>query len=333
MPARARALIFSAPGKLRIEDVDVADVSEGEVLVLTRWSGISAGSELLAYRGQVDAAVQLDERLDALSGTFGYPFRYGYACVGRVEASRASGLCPGDLVFAFHPHQDRILVDARDVVPLDGAAGRESVLFASLETALQLSLDSGGVQAERVVVLGLGAVGLLTAMLLHRGGALVLAADPQVFRRELAGSLGVRSVAPADVVAEVADWTSGEGVALVVEASGHPSALRQALDLLAHEGTALVASWYGVQPVSLPLGGAFHRRRLHIRSSQVSSIPAELSGRWSLQRRRQRTVALLAELPMAALLTDEYPFEQAPVAYADLAAGRRPMMCTTLRYD
>ena len=92
---------------------------------------------------------------------------------------------------------------------------------------------------------------------------------------------------------------SSQGVPLLLELSGSPTALAGALDLLSHEGTALVGSWYGRQPVELPLGGAFHRRRLTIRSSQVSTIPAALAGRWDVARRRRVAVGLLGELPHA----------------------------------
>ena len=66
-------------------------------------------------------------------------------------------------------------------------------------------------------------------------------------------------------------------MALVIEVSGNPAALPDALRLLAHEGTALVASWYGTRDAVLPLGDRFHRRRLTIRSTQVSTIPARLA--------------------------------------------------------
>ncbi len=82
----------------------------------------------------------------------------------------------------------------------------------------------------------------------------------------------------------------------------------------------LVASWYGSSPVTLPLGGRFHRRRLTIRSTQVSTIPAALSGRWTHDRRLAHAVDLAATLPLAALATDTVPFEQAGEGYARVDA-------------
>jgi D-arabinose 1-dehydrogenase-like Zn-dependent alcohol dehydrogenase len=136
---------------------------------------------------------------------------------------------------------------------------------------------------------------MLTALLLGRAGATVVAADPSPERRALAASLGISAVAPEELPSRL----PAEGVPLLLELSGSPTALAGALDLLAHEGTALVGSWYGRQPVELPLGGAFHRRRLTIRSSQVSTVPAALGARWDVGRRRQVAVELLGELPLS----------------------------------
>jgi threonine dehydrogenase-like Zn-dependent dehydrogenase len=239
----------------------------------------------------------------------------------------------GRAVFAFHPHQDRFVVPAGDAIVL--AAGQDprlATLLPLVETALQLSLDAGPVWQEPVVVLGLGAVGLLSALLLARAGGRVLAADPLEWRRSLAAEVGVVAVPPAELVERVASISSGAGVPLVLEASGNPAALAGALDLLAHEGTALVASWYGTKPVTLPLGGAFHRRRLTIRSSQVSTIPAAASGRWSIERRRRAARDLLGELPLEALATDEWPLSEAKEAYRALADRRDGLLHAALRY-
>jgi threonine dehydrogenase-like Zn-dependent dehydrogenase len=193
---------------------------------------------------------------------------------------------------------------------------------------LQVSLDAGQVTQETVVVLGLGAVGILTALLLRRAGADVLAADPLAERRELARSLGIPAAAPEELPARLPT----AGVPLLVELSGAPAALADALPLLAHEGTALVGSWYGRQQVPLPLGGAFHRRRLTIRSSQVSTIPAALAGRWDVARRRSAAAVLLGVLPLAALATTEFPFDEAARAYEALDRRAPGVVHAALRY-
>jgi 2-desacetyl-2-hydroxyethyl bacteriochlorophyllide A dehydrogenase len=325
---QARRLMFVAPRRVELAPVDVPEPGPGQVLVRTRHSGISTGTELLCYRGLLDPDLPLDERIGSLGGSFRYPFPYGYSSVGVVERS-AGPVPPGTLVFAFHPHQDRFVVPEADVVVLpEGTDPQTATLFPLVETALQLGLDAGQVAHETVVVLGLGAVGVLTALLLQRAGAEVLAADPLAGRRALAVSLGVPAVPPEELPSRLPDG----GVPLLVELSGSPTALAEALPLLAHEGTALVGSWYGEQEVRLPLGGAFHRRRLTIRSSQVSTIPAALAGRWDMPRRQRAAAGLLDALPLSALATTEVPFEEAPRAYEALDRRAPGVVHVALRY-
>jgi len=174
-------------------------------------------------------------------------------------------------------------------------------------------------------VLGAGVLGLLTALLLQRSGQRPLLAEPQAWRRALASNLGVTAAAPEEL--------AKEEVPLVIDASGNPDAPAMALNMLAHEGTLLVASWFGTKPVVLPLGGAFHRRRLIIRSTQVSTVPAWLSATWTRSRRRLEAVALLPELPLAELCTHVFAFGDAAEAFRAVDEGIPGLMHAVLDYD
>jgi 2-desacetyl-2-hydroxyethyl bacteriochlorophyllide A dehydrogenase len=328
---KARAVDFVAPRRVELREVEVPDPPEGHVLVATEWSGISSGTELLAYRGEVDPDLPLDETLGALAGTFTYPFRYGYSAVGRVVRP-AAPFQEGQRVFAFHPHQDLFVADAREVVPVDDLDPRASTLYPMVETALQVCLDAAPRLGETVVVVGLGAVGILVAALLARTGAVVLGSEPEPARRAAAAAFGVRAVDPDEVQEVVAAETS-QGADLVVEASGNPGALASTLGVLAHEGTALVCSWYGTKPVSLPLGAAFHRRRLALRSTQVSTLPAALTARWDRRRRTELAWRLARELPLSALATHAFPFERAAEAYACADRKDDGLIHAALRYQ
>jgi 2-desacetyl-2-hydroxyethyl bacteriochlorophyllide A dehydrogenase len=330
---RARALQFTAPGQVDIVSVELPPRrSAADLVVQSVYSGVSAGTEMLAYRGELEADTRLDEALSGLSGTFEYPFRYGYSCVGWVEQGTAT-IPAGSLVFAFHPHQDRFNVADQDAVLLDSSSDpRLATLFPLVETALQLSLDAGPALSETVVVTGLGAVGLLTALLLRRAGASVMAAEPRAWRREIAEGLGITAIPPERLAKTVAEATGGHGTPVLVELSGAPEALEAGLALLAHEGTVLVGSWYGTKRVSLPLGAEFHRRRLTIRSSQVSSIPAALANRWDVGRRRVAVRQLLTDLPLPALATSEFRFTDAAAAYAAIDRGEPGLLHAALSY-
>jgi 2-desacetyl-2-hydroxyethyl bacteriochlorophyllide A dehydrogenase len=327
---RARGLLFVEPGLVEISDVDVPEPEAGEVLIRTAFSGISGGTEMLAYRGELDADMPRDETLGSLGGTFRYPFAYGYAAAGTVERSR--GAVPvGAEVLAFHPHQDRFVVATTDVVSVTGTDLRLAVLLPLVETALQITLDAEVRLGEPAVVLGLGPVGILTGALLARSGATVLGCDPRPWRRAAAKRFGLEAHDPDRISAAVRELRP-EGVPLVVEVSGDPAALASALGLLAIEGTALVASWYGRKPVRLPLGAEFHRRRLSIRSSQVSTIPAHLSGTWTIARRRAVALELLRELPVQTLATHEFAFEDAQAAFEAIDGGEDGLMHVALAY-
>jgi 2-desacetyl-2-hydroxyethyl bacteriochlorophyllide A dehydrogenase len=314
----ARALFHTAPRRVEIRELPVPRAATGEVVVRTVCSGISTGTERLIFRGDVPEDLVLDDTITALAGTFRYPFRYGYACIGRVEGQDG-------LVFAFHPHQDTFAAAASDLIALPPVGPAAGTLFPLVETALQVILDADAGYADRVVIFGAGTVGLLTALLLKRSGRRPLCAEPQAWRRDLAVRLGIPAVAPEEL--------EKEEVPLVIDASGNPGVPARALDVLAHEGTLLIASWFGSQPVPMPLGGAFHRRRLTIRSTQVSTIPARMSGAWTIERRRAEAVALLPELPLDEFCTHVFPFAAAADAFRAVDGNASGLMHAVLDYD
>src|ERR1700735_3487620 len=314
----ARALFNTAPRCVEIRELPAPLPAAGEVLVRTLCSGISGGTERLVYRGDVPAELALDDTIGALGGTFSYPFAYGYACVGEIAES-------GRAVFAFHPHQDVFAAPADDLIALPSIDPASATLLPLVETALQVTLDAGTGYRDRVIVLGAGVLGLLTSLLLQRSGWRPLLAEPQAWRRSLASSLGVTAAAPEEL--------AEEKVPLVIDASGNPDAPGTALNMLAHEGTLLIASWFGTKPVVLPLGGAFHRRRLVIRSTQVSTVPARLSGTWTRARRRRETLELMAGLPLAQLCTHRFGFGDAAEAFRAVDEGIPGLMHAVLDYD
>jgi 2-desacetyl-2-hydroxyethyl bacteriochlorophyllide A dehydrogenase len=327
----ARAVQFVAPYKVEVADVTVREPEPGEVIVRAEISGISGGTEMLAYRGELDSNIQKDDALGSLGGGFEYPFTYGYSAVGTVEASR-SDIPEGERVFAFHPHQTRFVVQADDVVSIGDCDSRAAALFPLVETALQISLDTGIRYREVAAVLGLGPVGILTAILLTRSGAVVVGSDPKPWRRDAAEACGLETVDPEGLADAVADATRGRGADFIVEATGNPEVLGESLALLSNEGVAIVVSWYGTKAVTLPLGGDFHRRRLEIRSSQVSTI-GHRAARWDRLRRLETTRALLSELPLSLLASHTFPLERAPEAYAAIDRADDGVLHVALAYS
>lgn len=318
VPLEARAAWFAAPRACELRPETAPPPGPGEVRVETIFSAISGGTEMLVYRGEVPAELPLD--LPTLAGSYGFPIKYGYAAVGRVidVGPGVEGLAPGDAVFVHHPHQDLFTVPADLSLRLpEGVDPMRGVFVANLETAVGVVHDAPVRFGETALVFGQGVVGLLVAQLLGLAGARVLAVEPVERRRELARKLGVEEVfEPGEGLRErVMAATEGRGADVAVEASGSGGALQEAIEAVAVEGTVVVASWYGAKPVTLDLGGRFHRGRLRVRSSQVGRINPELAARWDRGRRLGTVAGLLGRLPLEEMVSHRFPFERAPGAY------------------
>jgi 2-desacetyl-2-hydroxyethyl bacteriochlorophyllide A dehydrogenase len=312
MPDEARALWFVAPRAVELRTEPVRAPGAGEVVVRALASGVSQGTELLLYRGEGPAV--FDPSL-AHAGAAGatYPCRYGYAWVGEVaEAGPGTRLAAGTRVFALAPHGEAHTLPERAVraLPEDFAATR-AVLAANLETAVTCAWDANVGLGDDAVVLGGGVVGTLTAWLLARSGANVTLVEPSPLRRAAA-----RALVPSALVEATAEPDGAADV--VVEATGDPRRLDEAIAWARPEAAIVVASFYGARRAPVDLGDAFHRRRLVLRASQVSSIPPRLRERWSPARRFLLVLSLLRERALDALLAPATPFGEAAALYAAL---------------
>ncbi len=315
----AHALWFTAPRTAEFRPESVPSPGAGEVRVRAVASALSQGTEMLVYRGEVPADLPLD--LPTLAGSFGFPIKYGYATVGRVLDTGASveDLVPGDLVFVHHPHQDVFVVPAAMPVRLSDELDPLLGLFvANLETAVNVVHDTPLRLGETALVFGQGVVGLMVAQLLRFAGAgRVLVVDPLKKRRDLARNVGVdEAFEPgSDFPERLLETTAGRGADVAVEVSGSGAALQAAIEAVVAEGTVVAASWYGAKPVTLSLGGHFHRGRVRLRSSQVGRMRPDLGPRWDPVRRTETVLDLLPRLRPVELISHRFPFEEAPDAY------------------
>ena len=295
----------------------------GEVLVRALHSGVSRGTELLVYRGEVPASEFTRMRAPFQQGDFPAPVKYGYASVGVVLQGPAA--LQGRPVFCLHPHQTLYAVpaDAVHLLP-DGVPPARAVLAANLETAVNALWDAAPRIGDRIAVVGAGVIGLLVGWLAARlPGCAVEVIDVQPARAAVAAALGVAFATPE---------TAQRDADLVLHASGQPEGLVTALELAAFEARVIELSWYGRRAVSLPLGEAFHARRLQLRSSQVGQIAAAQRSRWSYRRRMALALSLLADPALDALITDSAPFAELPAVLARLAAGARETLCHRIDY-
>ncbi len=322
-PADARACWIEAPGRAAIRHETLATPRDGEVRVRALHSGVSRGTEALVFRGEVPASEHARMRAPFQDGDFPAPVKYGYASVGVVESGTDRLI--GQRVFCLHPHQTQYVVPATAVHPLpEDLPPARAVLAANMETALNALWDASPRLGDRIAVVGGGVVGLLVAWLASRlPGCQVELVDTHAARAQVATRLGLAFASP-DAAVRDAD--------LVVHASGQPAGLVTALGLAAFEATVLELSWYGQRAVTLPLGEAFHARRLTLRSSQVGQVATAQRSRWSHDRRMALALRLLCDPVLDALVTDAAPFDDLPAVLERLAAGAPDVLCQRIDY-
>lgn len=323
MDRSARAFWLHAPGRGEMRDVSLPEPAEGEVLVKALWSGVSRGTETLVFRGGVPHSQYETMRAPFQEGDFPGPVKYGYLSVGVVEEGPKHLL--GRTVFCLYPHQTRYVVPASAVTPLPaGVPAERAVLAGTVETAVNALWDAAPLIGDRIAVIGGGMVGCSVAALLARfPGVRLQLVDADPARAEVAAALGAEFASPAEARGECD---------LVVHASATEQGLARALELLRPEGTVLELSWYGDRRVTLPLGEAFHSRRLSVRSSQVGTVsPARASRTYA--ERLALALELLADPALDALITGESGFEELPEIMPRLASGEIPALCHRIRYS
>jgi len=322
MKAAARAFWLRSPGEGEIREVALPAPREDEVLVRSLYSGVSRGTETLVFRGGVPESQHAAMRAPFQEGDFPGPVKYGYLSVRLVEEGPAA--LKDRTVFCLYPHQTRYVVPASavTVVP-DDVPARRAVLAGTVETAVNALWDAAPLVGDRIAVVGGGMVGSSVAALLARfPGVRVQLVDADPARAATAEALGVGFASPADALGDCD---------LVVHASATEQGLTRSLELLGAEGTVLELSWYGDRKVSLPLGEAFHSRRLVIRSSQVGTVsPAR--GNRSYGDRLALALKLLADPALDALITGESAFEELPEVMPALASGDIAALCHLVRY-
>jgi 2-desacetyl-2-hydroxyethyl bacteriochlorophyllide A dehydrogenase len=315
------SVYFTAPKSIEIREDLAPDPLTGEALVQTLVSAISPGTESLVYQGLFPDELALDESIASLPGRFDYPLKYGYSAVGRV-IDLGPGVDPvwlGRLVFAFNPHESHFIASTASLIPLpDGMDPEMAVFLSNMETAVNFIMDGKPGVGERVVVLGQGIVGLLTSALLAQFPLeRLVTLDRYPLRRKASLDLGVQaSLDPTEpqTQAQLQDLLA-DGADLCYELSGTPAALDQAIALTGFYGRVIIGSWYGQKRASLDLGGRFHRSRIRLISSQVSSLSPDLTGRWSKARRFSVAWEMLRRVQPARWITHRFALQDAAQAY------------------
>jgi len=319
----ARAFWIAEAGRGEFRHERLPEPGAGDVVVRTLFSAISRGTESLVFEGRVPPGEYQRMRAPFQAGEFPAPVKYGYISVGLVETGPES--LTGRAVYCMYPHQTRYVVpaDAVTVLPDNVPPGR-AVLAANLETAINGLWDATPRAGDRIAVIGAGTLGCLTAWLATRyPGCEVELLDTNPGKERAAAALGVNFRQPS---------AASSDVDLVINTSGSPEGLATALGIAGYEATVVEMSWFGDQQVALPLGGAFHARRLTLRSSQVSAVATAQRSRWTYARRLELVFKLLAEPRLDALITGESTFEELPDVLARLSSQPGTELCHRIQY-
>jgi hypothetical protein len=319
----AKALWYTSPGQAELRDEALAPPGPDEVRVEALFGAISRGTESLVLSGRVPESEHQRMRAPFMGGAFPFPVKYGYATVGEVKEGPPELL--GRTVFTLYPHQSAFNIPAASVVPVPvDVPAMRAVLSANMETALNAVWDAAPGPADRIAVVGGGVVGALVAYLCGRlPGAEVTLVDVNPARAGLAKALGVGFAAP--------DAAPGD-CDLVVHASATAAGLATAVRLAGEEATVLELSWYGAGDVAVPLGGAFHSRRLRLVGSQVGQVAPSRRPRWSHGRRTAAAIALLADARLDALLTPPVALADLPRRLPDILGPGGSVLCQVVHY-
>ena len=321
-----RSVEFAAPYDVRVTQSSLQWPQSGKALVKTIVSAISSGTELLAFRGQWPKGCVVDSTISSLSEDFSYPLKYGYSSVGRVidVGTGVDKSLLGKRVFSFNPHESHFACNPNEVIQIpDDIEHDDAAILPNMETAVNFVMDGHPLIGERVCVFGLGIVGLLTTAVLSRTGLENLVAFDRIeLRRNRALELGADfAIDPADAFDISENHFRGgtdsysAWADLCYELTGSPQALNDAINATGFAGRIVIGSWYGSKKSDINLGGYFHRSRIRMISSQVSSIAPEFMGRWTKDRRMNLALSFLRKIRPSSLITHRFNVEDAPRAY------------------
>lgn len=325
MTIEAKAVFHTAPREVALQIVKLPPLGKDQVLIKAHHSAISPGTEGMIFDGRFPKELAQDATIPSLAGSFAYPFRYGYALVGEIVevGARVDKSWLARKVFAFHPHQDYTVVAISECLPIpEGLSPLDALFLPNMESAVNFVMDAAPLLGERVLVFGQGVVGLLTSELLARFPlASLVTTDPVASRREMSKSIGASSsIDPNDENAwrdqqDRLQEDGSDGFDLVIELSGNGEALNRAIEMTGFSGRILVGSWYGNKRVDIDLGGHFHRRRIQLLSSQVSTMNPVLSGRWDKSRRIASVWQWLDVIKPMRWVTQRFRLDQCKQAF------------------
>ena len=317
---------LEAPGKVGVKEYEEPALGPREVRLRTLYSGISAGTELTAYR---DSNPYLFKRWDAErrlfldgEGSLRHPIEaWGYEEVGEVAeiGAEVSLIRPGEVVWGTWGHKSTAVVAedwaARRRLPA-GADPMVGIFSRIGAIALNAVLDADVHVGEYVAVFGQGVPGLIASQLVRLNGGTVIAVDGIATRLKLARELGAAHVVdftrqnPAE---EIKALTEYRGADVSIEISGSYLALHEAIRSTAYNSKVVSSGFYQGEGRGLFLGQEFHHNRINVISSQIRGVSLALDHRWTVERLERTVMTLAAEgrIELTPLVTHTFGVAEA----------------------
>lgn len=327
-----KVIVFVEPGTIDFDEYEDRPLQPDEVRLRTLYSGISAGTELTAYRG---TNPYIHKRWDPSQKLFvpdvapsqPYPMSgWGYEEVGEVVevGAAVSGVAIGNIVYGTWGHRTHHVVDE--------AYARERLLPEGMDPVLGIFSQIGAIAlngihdaririGETIAIFGLGVPGQIAAQLARGSGARVIGIDLLDGRLATASKLGAIDVAinagAGNVAGQIKALTAGRGADVSLEVSGSTAALHEAIRATAYSARVVALGFFQGEARHLYLGEEFHHNRINLVCSQISGVNPELSYRWNRLRLAQTAMRLQAEgmLNLKPLISHTFPFSQAAEAF------------------
>jgi polar amino acid transport system substrate-binding protein len=358
-------------GELKVADVPVPRAGAGCVLVATRVSLISSGTEKqlmdlakASLAGKAMARPDLVRRvvrsvrregvrptIEKVFAKLDTPIPLGYSIAGEViEVGRnISGFAVGDRVAcagaSLANHAEINAIPKHLTVPIPAGVDDEDASFVTLGAiAMQGVRQAVPTLGERFVVMGLGLIGLLTVQLLRANGCRVLGFDPNSTRADLARSLGADMVVSSDLLTAVARFTGDQGAdaVIITAATKSNEPINTAAEVSRLKGRIVVVGMVGMSIDREP----FYKRELELKLS-MSYGPGrhdpeyEQGGhdyplpyvRWTERRNMEAFLGLVADGKVTTkhLITHRFAIAKAEKAYQLMERGE-PHLAMLLAY-
>ncbi len=332
------AVVFPKPNEVVFEDRPVPSPGAGQVLLRTRRTLISTGTELTILSGDFPP----DSRWSSYAQ---FPFTAGYSAAGEVVevGPGVTTLAPGDRVAASTPQARFAVADHTSLVRVpDQRVELELLPFATLaQTVMNGVRRSGAGWGSSVVIYGAGLLGQLAARFCRLAGARPVVAVDVAHQRLalLPKDSGVLGVDPteSDVHEVVSKATRGRMADIVFEVTGNAALIPQEFEVLRSQEGRFVLLSSPRSSTTFDFHDLCNRPSHTIIGAHITSHPTTESfdAPWTKGRNAELFFDLVAdgELDLDGLITNRRPWQETCQAYRDLLADRLSSLAVVLDWD